>query len=116
MGGAPLPFKVCRAVAVTSAFWETVEEAPPHPHVTVREALMLSSHLPGLCKHTNCRKTDAGTGWTGRQGMFALARSFCLPAHPEMCAPTLAACPGAAVSLCSLSLITVNLAGLQLPW
>lgn len=113
MGGALLPFKV---VAVTSAILGNCGRSTPHPHLTVREALMLSSHLPRLCKHKNCRKTDAGTGWTGRQGMFALSRSFCLPAHPEMCAPTLAACPGAAVSLCSLSLITVNLAGLQLPW
>lgn len=62
---------------------------------------MLSFHSlgTGLCKPTNCRKTDPGTG---RQGMFVLARSLCLPAHPAMCAPTLAAGHGAAVSLCSL--------------
>lgn len=89
----------------TSAILGSYGRAPCYLHLTVKEALVLSSYPPGtgLCKPTNCRKTDPGIRWTGRQGMLALARNHCLPAHPEMCALTLTACPGAAISLLSLS-------------
>lgn len=89
----------------TSAILGSCGRAPHYFHLTVKEALMLSSYPPGtgLCKPTNYRKTDPGTGWTGRWGMFALARNLCLLLTPEMCALTLTATPGAAISLLSLS-------------